>query len=91
MHPALPSSELLFIGRHHLNLQVVLEMLKEAVLLKQAGPADLTALAQKVITDVHSPSELVLHIARELCWVLLWSVSVPVTLVCCLPMGHIGN
>ena len=67
MHPALPSSELLLIGRHHLDLKVVLEVLKEVVLLKQAGPADLTALAQKVITDVYSPSELILRIARELC------------------------
>lgn len=34
MHPAFPSSELLLIDRHHLDLQVILEVLKEAVLLK---------------------------------------------------------
>ena len=85
MHPAFPGSELLLVGRHHLNLQVIFEVLKEIVLLKQAGPADLTALAQKVITDVHSPSELILHIARELCWVL-WSASGPVTHIRCIVM-----
>ena len=66
MHPTFPSSELLLIGRHHLNLQVILEVLEEAVLLKQAGPADLAALAQKVITDAYPPSELILHMGRKL-------------------------
>lgn len=70
MHPAFPSSELLLIGCYDLNLQVILEVLEEVILLKQAGPADLAALAQKLITDVHSPSELILHIAKELSWVL---------------------
>ena len=70
MHPAFPSSELLLVGRDHLNLQVILKVLEEVILLKQAGPADLAALAQRLITDVHSPSELILHIAKELCLVL---------------------
>lgn len=65
MHPAFPSSELLLVGCYHFNLQVILEVLKEVVLFKQAGPADLAAPAQEVITDVHSSSELVLHMTAS--------------------------
>lgn len=64
VHPAFPGSEMLLIGCHHLNLEVVLEVLEEVVLLKQARPADLTTAAQKLITDVHSPCELILHMTR---------------------------
>lgn len=64
VHPAFPGSELLLIGCYHLNLKVVLEVLEEAVLLKQARPADLTAATQELVTDVHSPCELILHMTK---------------------------
>ena len=63
MHPAFPSSELLLICCHHLNLEVILEVLEEGILLKQAGPADFASPAQELITNGDPPSELILHTA----------------------------
>ena len=61
VHPAFPSSELQLVCSYHLDLEVVLEFLKEIGLFKQVGPRRPARSVEKLVTDGDTPHKLILH------------------------------